>query len=58
MRIDCPQRKGSQGFEKAQSQLVEGQGWIQHVPSSPNMGQRSQFQSQGVARAPSVTQAG
>ena len=30
----------------------------QYIPSHPNMGQRSQFQSQGVARAPSVTQVG
>ena len=35
-----------------------GQERIQYIPLHPSMGQRSQFQSQGAARAPSITQAG
>ena len=58
MRRDCPQRQRYQGFGTAQSQSAMGQGRIQYVPPSPSMGQGSQFQSQGAARAPSVTQAG
>ena len=35
-----------------------GQERIQNIPPHPSTGQRSQFQSQGAARAPSITQAG
>ena len=35
-----------------------GQERIQYIPPQPGTGQRSQFQSQGAARAPPVTQAG
>ena len=58
MRRDCPQRQGSQGFRTVQSQSAVGQERIQYIPPHPSMGQRSQFQSQDAARAPSVTQAG
>ena len=40
----------------AQSQSVVGQEWIQYVPPQPGTSQRSQFQFQGAARAPPVTQ--
>ena len=53
-----PQRQGSQGFGTAQSQSTVGQERIQYIPQNPSIGQRSQFQSQGVARAPFVTQVG
>ena len=43
MRRDCPQRKGSQGFGTAQSQLAVGQRMIQYIPPKPGTGQRSQF---------------
>ena len=58
MRRDFPQRQGSQGFETAQSQSVVRHERIQYIPPQPGTSQRSQFQSQGAARAPSVTQAG
>ena len=58
MRRDCPQRQGSQGFGTAQSQSAVGQERIQYIPPPPGTGQRSQFQSQGAARAPPVAQAG
>ena len=55
---DCPQRQGSPGFRTAQSQSVVGQERIQYIPPHPSTGQRSHYQFQGAARAPSVTQAG
>ena len=58
MRRDCPQRQGSQGFETVQSQSTMGQERIQYIPSQPSTCQRSQYQFQGAAQAPSVTQAG
>ena len=58
MRRDCPLRQGSQGFGTTQSQSAVGQERIQYIPPHPSMGQRSQFQSQGAAWAPSVTQEG
>ena len=58
MRRDCPLRQGSQGFGTAQSQSAVGQERIRYIPPHPSMGQRSQFQSQGAAWAPSVTQEG
>ena len=58
MRRDCPQRQGSQGFGTAQSQSAVGQERIQYIPPPPSMGQGSKFQSQGAARAPSITHAG
>ena len=58
MRRDCPQRHGSQGFRTAQSQSAVGQERIQYVSPSPSTGQRSQYQFQGAARAPPVTQVG
>ena len=58
MRRDCPQRQGSQGFGTAQSQSAVGQERIQYIPPQHGTGQRSQFQSQGTARAPPITQAG
>ena len=58
MRRDCPQRQGSQSFGTAQSQSAVGRERIQYIPPHPSTGQRSQFQSQGAARAPPVTQAG
>ena len=42
----------------AQSQSAMRQERIQHVPPHPSTGQRSQFQSQDVARASPVTQIG
>ena len=35
-----------------------GQKRIQYIPPQPSTGQRSQYQFQGAARAPTVTQAG
>ena len=58
MRRDCPQRQGSQGFGTAQSQSVVGQEGIQYIPPQPGTCQRSQYQFQGAAWAPPVTQAG
>ena len=58
MRRDCLRRQGSQGFGTARSQSAEGQERIQYFPTQPGTGQRSQFQSQGAARAPPVEQAG
>ena len=58
MRRDCLERQGSQDFGIAQSQLVVGQERIQFIPPHPGMGQRNQFQSQGVIRAPSAAQTG
>ena len=55
---DCPQRQGSQGFGTAQSQSAVGQERIQYIPPQPGTGQKSQFQSQGAARAPPFTQVG
>ena len=57
MRRDCPQRQGSQGFGRAQSQLVAGQERIQYVPPQHGTGQRSQCQFQGATRAPPISQA-
>ena len=58
IKRDCPQRQGSQGFGTAYSQSAVGQERIQYIPPQLGTGQRSQFQSQGAARAPLVTQAG
>ena len=58
MRRDYPQRKGSQGFGTAQSQSAVGQERIQFIPPHPSIGQRSQYQFQGAARAPPITQVG
>ena len=58
MRRDCPQRQGSQGVGTTQSQSAVGQEGIQYIPPQSGTGQRSQFQSQGAARAPVVAQAG
>ena len=58
MRRDFPQRQGSQDFGIAQSQLAIGQEMVQFIPPHPNMGQRNQFQSQGVIQAPSAAQVG
>ena len=55
MRRIAP-RQGSQGFGTAQSQSVVGQERIQYIPPQPGTGQRSQFQSQGAAWAPPVTE--
>ena len=57
MRWDCPQRQGSQGFGKAQSQSVAGQERIQYIPLQHGTGQRSQSQFQGATRAPHISQA-
>ena len=40
MRRDCPQRQGSQGFGKVQSQSVAGQERIHYVPPQRGIGQR------------------
>ena len=56
MKRDCPRRHGSQGFGPAQSQSSVGQARTQFVPPSPGMGQRNQYQSQGVIRAPPAAQ--
>ena len=58
MRRDCPKRQGSQGFGTVQSQSTVGQERIQYIPPQTGTGQRSQFQFQGAALAPPVTQAG
>ena len=58
MKRDCHQRQGSKGFGTSQSQSVVGQERIQFIPPQPSTGQRSQYQFQGGARAPPVTQAG
>ena len=55
LRRDYPQRQGSRGFRTAQSQSVVGQERIQYILPHPSTGQRSQFQSQGAARAPPIT---
>ena len=56
MRRDCPQRQGSQGLGTVQSQSAMGQEQIQVVSPHPSMGKRNQYQSQGVAPAPSTSQ--
>ena len=58
MRRDYPHRQGSQGFGIAQSQLAVGHERIQYIPPHPGIGQRNEFQSQGAARSPHVTQVG
>ena len=58
MRRDYPQRQESHDFGTAQSQLAIGHERIQYIPPQHGTSQRSQFQSQGAARAPPVTQAG
>ena len=57
MRRDWPQRQGSQGFGTSQSKSVVGHERIQYILLQLGTGQRSQFQFQGAARAPPVTQA-
>ena len=58
MKWDCPQRHGSQGFGPTQSQSSVGQARTQFVPPPPSVGQRNQYQSQGVVRAPPTAQTG
>ena len=58
MKRDCPQRHGSQGFGPTQSQSSVGQARTQFVPPPPSVGQRNQYQSQGVVRAPPTAQTG
>ena len=58
MKRDCPQRHGSQGFGPTQSQSSVGQTRTQFVSPPPSVGQRNQYQSQGVVRAPPVAQTG
>ena len=58
MRKDFPCRQVSQGLGTVQSQSTVGQERIQFIPPHPSMRQRSQYQSQGVARVPPVTQTG
>ena len=58
MSKDCPPRKGPQGLGVGQSQSVVGQERIQFIPPHPSMGHRTQYQSQGAARTPPVTQVG
>ena len=58
MKRDYPQRQGSHGFRTAQSQSAVGHERIQFIPPQPSIGRRSQYQFQGAARAPPVTQAG
>ena len=58
MRRDCPHRQGSQGFETTQSQSTVGHERIQYISPYASTSQRSQYQFQGAARAPPVTQAG
>ena len=55
MRRDFPQRQGSQGIRTSQSQSSVRQGRTQFIPSHPSASQRDQYQSQGVAQAPSPT---
>ena len=58
MRRDCLQRKGSYGFETAQSQSAVGQERTRFVPPPPSMGQGNQYQFQGATPAPSTSQTG
>ena len=58
MRRDYPQRHGYQDFGTAQSQLAIEQEKVQIISPHPIEGQRNQFQSQGVIRAPSAEQMG
>ena len=58
MRRDCPQRQGSQGFGTARSQSVVGRERTQFVPPPPSMDQGNQYQFQGAAQAPSISQKG
>ena len=58
VRLDCPQRQGSQDFGTAQSQLAVEQESIQFIPPYASMGQRNQFQSRGAIQAPSAAQMG
>ena len=58
VRRDCPQRKGSQDFGTAQSQLAVEQESTQFIPPHPSTGQRNQFQFWGVIQALSATQVG
>ena len=53
-----PQRQGSQGFGKIQSQLAVGQESIQFIPPHPSTGQRNQFQFRGAIQALSATPVG
>ena len=58
VRLDCPQRQGSQGVGTAQSQLAVEQESIQFIPPHLSTGQRNQFQFRGAIRAPSAAQVG
>ena len=58
MRRDCPQRQGSLGFRRAQSQSVAGQERIQYVPRQHGTCQRGLSQFQGATRAPHISQVG
>ena len=58
MKRDCPQRHGSQGFGPTRSQSSVGQAQTQFVPPPPSVGQKNQYQSQGVVRAPPTAQTG
>ena len=58
MRRDCPQRQGSRGLGTVQSQSVEGQEQIQFISPYPSVGQRDQYQSEGVTLAPSTSRTG
>ena len=58
MRLDYPQRQGSQDFGTAHAQLAVEQESIQFIPPHPSTGQRNRFQFQGAIQAPSATQVG
>ena len=58
MRRDCPQRRGSQGFGTAQSQLAVEHESIRFIPPHPSTVQRNQFQFRGAIKALLTTQIG
>ena len=58
VRRDFPQRKGSQDFGTAQSQLAVEQESIRFIPPHPSTGQRNQFQFWGAIQALPTAQIG
>ena len=58
MRRDLPQRKGSQDFRTAQSQLAVEQKSIQFIPPHPSTCQKNKFQFRGAIQALPATQIG
>ena len=58
VRLDCPQRQGSQGIGTTQSQLAIEQESVQFVPPHLSTGQRNQLQFRGCIRTLSTVKVG